>query len=151
MSYLFSMNWYNKQIDDIKKRSIKDECFKFHESERLLYLQILKQVYSDLNVGKYIMMKICENFYQFLPSSKNTQLPESDMERGGQVWPILLLYDDSIDSTGQGGGIDLVVETFDIGENSTHIAEVTHIQLLSGTLGYGSLLNPGTGFSVRDP
>lgn len=96
-------------------------------------------------------MKICEIFYQFLPSSKNTQLPESDMERGGQVWPILLLYDDSIDSTGQGGGIDLVVETFDIGENSTHIAEVTHIQLLSGTLGYGSLLNPGTGFSVRDP
>lgn len=97
------------------------------------------------------MMKICENFYQFLPSSKNTQLPESDMERGGQVWPILLLYDDSIDSTGKGGGIDLVVETFDIGENSTHIAEVTHIQLLSETLGYGSLLNPGTGFSVRDP
>lgn len=97
------------------------------------------------------MMKICENFYQFLPSSKNTQLPESDMERGGQVWPILLLYDDSIDSTGQGGGIDLVVETFDIGENSTHIAEVTHIQLLSGTLGYGSLLNPGAGFSVRKP
>lgn len=66
MSYLFSMNWYNKQIDDIKKRSIKDECFKFHESERLLYLQILKQVYSDLNVGK---IHYDENMWKFLPIS----------------------------------------------------------------------------------
>lgn len=94
-------------------------------------------------------MKRCEIFYQFLSSSKDTQLPESDVEWGGQVWPILLLDDDSIDSTGQGSGIDLVVETFDIGKNSTHIAEVTHTQLLSGTLGYGSLLNPGIRFSAE--
>lgn len=71
------------------------------------------------------------------------------MEWGGEVRPVLLLHDDRIDSTGQGRRIDLVVETFDIGENSTHIAEVTHTQLLSGTLGYSSQWNPGIQFSVE--
>lgn len=95
------------------------------------------------------MLKRCEKVYQFLPSSKDTQLSKSDMERGGQVRPVLLLHDDRIDSTGQGRRIDLVVETFDIGENSTHIAEVTHTLLLSGTLGYSSLWNAGKQFSVE--
>lgn len=71
------------------------------------------------------------------------------MERGGEVRPVLLLHDDRIDSTSQGRRINLIVETFNIGENPTHIAEVTHTLLLSGTLGYSSLWNAGKQFSVE--
>ena len=66
--------------------------------------------------------------YQFLAGSENPQLAESDMEWGGEIGPIFLFNDDGIDGASQRRRIDLIVETFDVGEYSADITKVTHAQ-----------------------
>ena len=50
------------------------------------------------------------------------------MEWGGEIGPIFLFNDDGIDGASQRRRIDLIVETFDVGEYSADITKVTHAQ-----------------------
>lgn len=61
--------------------------------------------------------------YHFEAASKDSQLPEPDVERRAREGPIGLFHDHHVNGSREGGCVDLIVKLPEVGK---HLAQIVH-------------------------
>ena len=68
---------------------------------------------------------MCKTFtYDLFPAPQHTQFSKPNVEWRAAVGPIGLFHDDNVDCSGEGGGVDFIIEILEVVKET---AETDHI------------------------